>query len=326
MRVCVCGGAGYIGSHCVKMLIERGYQVVVVDNLSTGHLEAIDPQAKVYIGDIRNVEFISSVFQVEAIDAVIHFCAKSLVGESMAQPLEYFDNNVTGTQTLLDAMVKHNIRRIIFSSSAAVYGKQDVMPLTEESPTLPTNPYGETKLTMEKMMKWADAAHGVRYVSLRYFNVAGAYHTHEIGEDHHPETHLIPIVLQTVLGKRATLQVYGNDYQTPDGTCIRDYIHVEDLIEAHLLALEYLLKGHESNIFNLGSGKGYSVMEVVRSCEKVTGIKVPMQIGPRRAGDPDQLIASSRKIEKILGWKPRMGLDEMIETAYLFHKEHPNGY
>ncbi|MFA6627806.1 MAG: UDP-glucose 4-epimerase GalE [Bacilli bacterium] len=326
MKICVCGGAGYIGSHCVKMLIKRGYSVVVVDNLSTGHLEAIDPQTKVYIGDIRDRSFISGVFQEESVDAVIHFCAKSLVGESMNDPLAYFDNNVTGTLHLLQEMVAHNVKKIIFSSSAAVYGQQEHMPLTEESPTIPTNPYGETKLAMEKMMKWADDAHQLKYVSLRYFNVAGAYHTGDIGEDHHPETHLIPIVLQTVLGKRAYLQVFGNDYQTPDGTCVRDYIHVEDLIEAHILALEYLLQGHDSNIFNLGSEQGYSVMEVIKSCERVTGISVLYQMGLRRLGDPDQLIASSRKIEKILGWKPRMDLDEMIRTAYVFHKSHIDGY
>ncbi len=330
MKVLVCGGAGYIGSHCVKMLLNKGYRVSLIDNLSTGHREAIDSRATFYEGDVRDLAFLNYVFETEAngtsVDAVIHFCAKSLVGESMQKPLEYFDNNVSGTLTLLQAMVTNEVKKIIFSSSAAVYGSQPIMPLTEASPTIPTNPYGETKLTMEKLMKWVDVAYGVKYISLRYFNVAGAYETAEIGEDHQPESHLIPIVLQTILGLRPHLNIYGDDYNTPDGTCIRDYIHVEDLIDGHILALEHLLKGHDSDIFNLGSQNGYSVKEVVTSCERVTGMKVPSEIAPRRLGDPDQLIASSLKIQKNLGWKPRWGLDDMIRSAYAFHKSHPKGY
>ena len=324
MKILVAGGAGYIGSHCVKILCERGYDVVVVDDLSTGHLESV--KVKTYIGDIRNQEFLDDVFLKEKVDAVIHFCAKSLVGESMKDTIGYFDNNVFGTLSLLKSMAKADVKKIVFSSSAAVYGEHLVMPITENYTTIPTNPYGETKLMMEKMLKWCEAAYGFKYVSLRYFNVAGADQSGKIGEDHNPESHLIPIILQVALGKRDGLTVFGNDYDTKDGTCIRDYIHVVDLIDAHIKSLEYLFKEEKSEIFNLGSQSGYSVLEIIEAAREVTKIDIKYQIGPRRIGDPAKLIASSGKINKILGWKPQYGIKEIIETAWNFHKNHPNGY
>lgn len=325
-NILVCGGAGYIGSHCVKMLLEKNYNVVVVDNLSTGHFEAVAKQAKFYQGDIRDEEFLNTVFNQNKIDAVIHFCAKSLVGESMEKPLEYFDNNVNGTLVLMQAMAKANVKKIVFSSSAAVYGEHVIMPIDETYETLPTNTYGETKLTMEKIMKWADTAHGLKYISLRYFNVAGASFDGEIGEDHNPESHLIPLVLQAALGKKPFICVYGTDYETKDGSCIRDYIHVVDLINAHILSLEYLLQGNDSNIFNLGSEDGYSVYEIIETAKKVTGIDFKVKIGERRKGDPAKLIASSKKINEILGWKAKYGIDDIIKTAYEFHRTHIDGY
>lgn len=325
-KILVCGGAGYIGSHCVRMLLEKEYEVVVVDNLSTGHLEAVNPKAKFYQGDVRDEEFLNEVFQANHIDAVIHFCAKSLVGESMEKPLEYFDNNVNGTLVLLQAMVKAGVKKIVFSSSAAVYGEHMQMPIDETFATEPTNPYGETKLAMEKIMKWADLAYGLKYISLRYFNVAGADFSGEIGEDHNPESHLIPIVLQAALGKRPFISVYGTDYPTKDGTCIRDYIHVVDLINAHILSLEALLQGHDSDVFNLGSEDGYSVLEIIEAAKKITGVDFKVKIGERRQGDPAKLIASSKKIKEALGWKAEYGIEDIIKSAYEFHKNHPNGY
>lgn len=326
MSVLVLGGAGYVGSHAVYQLIDQGKDVVVIDNLQTGHKEAINPKAKFYQGDIREIEFLRDVFTKEKIESVIHFAANSLVGESVTMPLEYFDNNVYGTQVLLQAMVEFDIKKIVFSSTAATYGEPKTTPITEDMETNPTNPYGETKLTMEKMMKWTEQAHGINYVSLRYFNVAGARETGEIGEDHHPETHLIPIILEAALGKRSHITIFGEDYDTPDGTCIRDYIHVEDLIEAHLLALDYLDKG-ESNIFNLGSSKGYSVKEMVDAARKVTGKEIPAEIGERRPGDPSILVASSDKAKKTLGWEPvRTTIEKIIEDAWNWHVDNPNGY
>jgi UDP-glucose 4-epimerase len=325
-KILVCGGAGYIGSHCVRMLLEKEYEVVVVDNLSTGHLEAVNPKAKFYQGDVRDEEFLNEVFQANHIDAVIHFCAKSLVGESMEKPLEYFDNNVNGTLVLLQAMVKAGVKKIVFSSSAAVYGEHMQMPIDETFATEPTNPYGETKLAMEKIMKWADWAYGLKYISLRYFNVAGADFSGEIGEDHNPESHLIPIVLQAALGKRPFISVYGTDYPTKDGTCIRDYIHVVDLINAHILSLEALLQGHDSDVFNLGSEDGYSVLEIIEAAKKITEVDFKVKIGERRQGDPAKLIASSKKIKEALGWKAEYGIEDIIKSAYEFHKNHPNGY
>lgn len=327
MSILVLGGAGYIGSHAVYQLIDQNYEVIVVDNLQTGHKKAIHPKAKFYKGDIRDKQFLRSLFMYESITGVLHFAANSLVGESMEQPIKYFDNNVYGTQVLLDVMVEFGVNNIVFSSSAATYGNQDVMPITEEMLTVPTNTYGETKLIMEKLMKWCAVAHGIKYVSLRYFNVAGARSTGEIGEDHNPETHLIPVILQVALGKREKIMIFGDDYDTKDGTCIRDYIHVEDLIDAHILALEYLHNGGESDVFNLGSSTGYSVKEMIDTARKVTGHPIPAIVAPRRAGDPGSLVASSNKAKNILGWEPKRNqVHQIIKDAWNWHQQHPDGY
>lgn len=327
MSILVLGGAGYIGSHAVYQLIDQNYEVVVIDNLQTGHKKAVHPKAAFYQGDIRDRDFLQSVFEKESIDAVIHFAANSLVGESMTDPLKYYDNNVYGTQIVLETMKKNNVSYIVFSSTAATYGEPEVVPITEDMPAKPTNCYGETKLAMEKMMKWAEAAHGIKFVSLRYFNVAGARPTGEIGEDHDPETHLIPVILQAALGQRDFITIFGEDYNTPDGTCIRDYIHVEDLIEAHILALRYLQDGGDSNHFNLGSNNGFSVREMVEAAKEVTQREIPVKIGERRAGDPSTLVASSEKARKVLGWEPkRTSINKIIEDAWNWHLNHPNGY
>lgn len=327
MAVLVLGGAGYIGSHTVYTLIEKGEDVVIIDNLETGHIEAVHPKARFYKGDIRDREFVDSVLDKEKIDAVIHFAANSLVGESMTNPLKYYDNNVNGTKVLLQSMVAHGLDKIVFSSTAATYGEPERVPIMETDKTEPTNAYGETKLSMEKMFKWTDRAHGLKYVSLRYFNACGAHVSGEIGEAHHPETHLIPLILQVPLGQRESISVYGDDYPTKDGTCIRDYIHVTDLAQAHILAVDYLMKGNESNIFNLGNGIGFTVNEVIETARKVTGHPIPAVVTPRRAGDPAQLIASSEKAKMVLGWKPEHAdLEEIIATAWKWHSTHPNGY
>jgi UDP-glucose 4-epimerase len=327
MSILVVGGAGYIGSHAVHQLHDRGEKVIIIDNLETGNKQAIHANASFYEGDIRDIDFLRSVFASESIDAVIHFAANSLVGESMENPLKYYDNNVHGTQKLLEAMVEYNVKNIVFSSTAATYGEPDTVPITEDMATNPANPYGETKLAMERMIEWADKAYGIKYVSLRYFNVAGARQTGEIGEDHDPETHLIPIILQAALNKRPSVTIYGDDYNTPDGTCIRDYIHVEDLIDAHLLALKYLQQGGKSEIFNLGSSQGFSVKELVDTARSITGKEIPAVIGPRRAGDPSTLIASSTKAREILGWNPaRTSIEEIMKDAWNWHLTHPDGY
>ncbi|SDB82136.1 UDP-glucose 4-epimerase [Pelagirhabdus alkalitolerans] len=327
MNVLVLGGAGYIGSHAVYQLIEKNHHVIVIDNLSTGHRDAIHPDAQFYPGDIRDINFLHEVFENEQIDAVIHFAANSLVGESMEDPLKYFDNNVYGTQVLLQAMHAFGIKNIVFSSTAATYGEPEVVPITEDMPAVPTNTYGETKRTMEKMMHWCEKAYDMRYVSLRYFNVAGARSDAVIGEDHHPETHLIPIVLQVALGQREHINIFGDDYPTEDGTCIRDYIHVEDLIDAHIKAVEYLAAGGESNIFNLGSSNGFSVKEIIEAARNVTNHPIPEVVAERRAGDPSQLIASSEKAKKQLGWHPtRTEIHRILSDAWRWHSKNPNGY
>jgi UDP-glucose 4-epimerase len=327
MSILVLGGAGYIGSHAVYQLIDQNYEAVVVDNLQTGHRGAVHPEAKFYQGDIRDKEFLRSVFEKESIDGVLHFAANSLVGESMEDPLKYFNNNVYGTQVLLEVMTEFNVKNIVFSSTAATYGEQKTMPITEEMPASPTNAYGETKLTMEKIMKWCETAHDLKYVSLRYFNVAGARSTGEIGEDHQPETHLIPIILQVALGQREHIAIFGDDYDTEDGTCIRDYIHVEDLIDAHLLALKYLQNAGKSEIINLGSGQGFSVKEMIEAVREVTGHDIPAKVVPRRSGDPSTLIASSQKAKTVLGWNPqRTSIKKIIEDAWSWHQAHPRGY
>lgn len=327
MSVLVTGGAGYIGSHCTKKLIELGMDVVVVDNLETGYLAAVDEQATFYLGDIRDYDFLNEVFQKESIDGVIHFAANSLVGESMINPLKYFNNNVYGTQVLLDVMVEHNVKKIVFSSTAATYGEPKEVPITETAETLPTNTYGETKLAMEKMMKWCDQAHNIKYVSLRYFNVGGAWEDGSIGESHQPETHLIPLILQVPLNKREFITIFGEDYDTKDGTCIRDYIHILDLIDAHILAYDKLSKGMDSDIFNLGSGDGYSVKEMIDAARNVTNIDIKAVTGERRAGDPAKLIASSEKAKKILGWSPKFTkVEDIISSAWTWHMNHPDGF
>ena len=327
MKILVLGGAGYIGSHTVYELIDAGEEVVIADNLETGHIEAVHPKAKFYKGDIRDRAFVDSVFDNEKIDAVIHFAANSLVGESMVNPLKYYDNNLCGTKVLLESMVAHNIDKIVFSSTAATYGEPERIPIMEGDRTEPTNTYGETKLSMEKMFKWTGKAHGLRYVSLRYFNACGAHVSGQIGEAHKPETHLIPLILQVPLKQREHISIFGDDYDTKDGTCIRDYIHVTDLAQAHILAVKYLMAGNESNIFNLGNGVGFTVKEVIETARKVTGDPIKAEIEPRRAGDPAQLIASSEKARTILGWKPEHAdLEEIIATAWKWHSTHPNGY
>ncbi|WP_455797196.1 UDP-glucose 4-epimerase GalE [Clostridium butyricum] len=327
MSYIVLGGAGYIGSHAVNKLIENNYDVIVVDNLQSGHEEAINSKAKFYKGDIRDKNFLSNVFKEENIDGVFHFAANSIVGESMKEPLMYFNNNVYGMQILLEVMNEHNVNKIVFSSTAATYGEPKKVPITEDMETCPTNTYGETKLVMEKMMKWCDKAYGMKYVALRYFNVAGAEDDGSIGEDHNPETHLIPIVLQTALGKRDHITIFGDDYDTEDGTCVRDYVHVVDLVEAHILAMKYLTDGGESNTFNLGSSQGFSVKEILETARKVTDKDIKAIIGERRAGDPSKLIASSDKARKMLGWNPsRTNIENIIKDAWLWHDTHKNGY
>ena len=327
MSILVCGGAGYIGSHTVHQLVEKGEDVVIVDNLQTGHMGAVNPKAKFYKGDIREAEVLDWIFTENKIDAVVHFAANSLVGESMTNPLKYFNNNVYGMQVLLEAMVRHGIDKIVFSSTAATYGEPERIPIMEDDRTEPTNPYGQSKLIMEKMMKWVSLANGIRYVSLRYFNAAGAIEDGSIGEDHSPETHLIPLILQVPLGKRDHITVFGEDYPTPDGTCLRDYIHVLDLADAHVLAIDYLRRGGESNIFNLGNGQGFSVKEMIEAAREATGLDIKVEIGERRAGDPAQLIASSEKARKVLGWQPKFtDVKAVIGTAWKWHQQHPEGY
>lgn len=326
MAILVTGGAGYIGSHTVAALLEQGKEVVVIDNLQTGHRGAL-LGGKLYEGDLRDKELLKKLFSENDIEAVIHFAANSLVGESMKDPVKYFDNNVYGTLCLLDAMNQANVRKIVFSSTAATYGEPEKVPIEESDKTEPTNVYGETKLTMERMMAWFDQVLGIKYVSLRYFNAAGAHESGKIGEDHRPESHLIPLIIQAALGQRPSIQVFGDDYNTPDGTCVRDYIHVGDLADAHLRAVDYLQRGGDSNVFNLGNGQGFSVKEVIETVKSVTGRDFPVVISPRRAGDPAVLIASSDKARSVLGWQPSQGkLEDIIESAWAWHSNHPDGY
>ena len=327
MAILVLGGAGYIGSHTVYELVKEGTDVVIADNLETGHIEAVHPKARFYKGDIRNRAFVDSVFEKENIEAVIHFAANSLVGESMTNPLKYYDNNVCGTKVLLESMIAHDVKKIVFSSTAATYGEPENIPILEDDRTCPTNAYGETKLSMEKMMKWTDAAHGLKFAALRYFNACGAHESGSIGEAHNPETHLIPLILQVPLGQRGHISIFGDDYDTKDGTCVRDYIHVTDLAKAHILAVKYLSEGNDSNIFNLGNGVGFTVKEVIETARKATGLAIKTETAPRRAGDPARLIASSDKAKKVLGWNPEHAdLEEIIASAWKWHSTHPNGF
>ncbi|GLC32055.1 UDP-glucose 4-epimerase GalE [Clostridium omnivorum] len=326
MAVLVCGGAGYIGSHMVAELLESGEEVVILDNFQKGHRDAI-LGGKLYEGDLRDRSVLDKIFTENKIDSVIDFAADSLVGESVVEPLKYFENNVGSTLNLLGAMRDHKVKYIVFSSTAATYGEPENTPILESDRTLPTNPYGESKLTVEKVLKWCDNAYGIKYTALRYFNAAGAHISGKIGEDHRPESHLIPLILQVALGQREKIMIFGDDYNTEDGTCIRDYIHVTDLANAHLMALDRLRKGGESRIYNLGNGKGFSVKEVIEATRKVTGKEIKAEVTPRRAGDPAILIASSEKAISELNWKPKYdSLDTIIDTAWQWHKNHANGY
>jgi UDP-glucose 4-epimerase len=329
MSILVLGGAGYIGSHMVDRLIEKGEEkVVVVDNLVTGHRAAVHPDATFYEGDLADQDFMRKVFTENPdVDAVIHFAAYSLVAESMEKPLKYFDNNTAGMVKLLEVMNEFDVKYIVFSSTAATYGIPDEIPIKETTPQRPINPYGESKLMMETIMKWSDQAYGIKFVPLRYFNVAGAKPDGSIGEDHGPETHLLPIILQVAQGVREKIMIFGDDYNTPDGTNVRDYVHPFDLADAHLLAVNYLRAGNESAAFNLGSSTGFSNLQILEAARKVTGKEIPAELADRRPGDPDTLIASSEKARQVLGWKPEFDdIEKIIASAWAWHSSHPNGY
>src|SRR5215831_2025640 len=321
MQIFVVGGAGYIGSICVELLLNEGHQVVVFDNLSEGHRRAVDERAAFIGGNLARSEEIRRALQETRPDAVMHFAANALVGESMQNPSKYFRNNVAAGVNLLDAMVEAGVKRFVFSSTCATFGTPDRVPIDESLPQRPINPYGESKLMFEKILRWYDEIHQLRFVSLRYFNAAGA--TEKFGEDHRLETHLIPNVLKVALGQKPHVEIFGTDYETPDGTCIRDYIHILDLAQAHILALG----ASKSDFYNLGTGGGSSVREVIDSCRKVTGQKIETVEKPRRPGDPPRLIASSEKIQRELGWKPQFqSLDAIIESAWKWHQKFPRGY
>ncbi|HNR94884.1 MAG TPA: UDP-glucose 4-epimerase GalE [Kiritimatiellia bacterium] len=321
MKILVTGGAGYIGSVTGRMLLDEGHEVVIFDSLERGHREAVDPRAALIVGDLRNRQDIRAAMLKTKPDAVVHFAAFALVGESMEMPEIYFTNNVTGGIHLADAMLEAGVRKIIFSSTCATYGQPDVVPMTEDLPQRPTNPYGESKLMFEKVLLWYQQLHSFEPVFLRYFNACGALG--ELGEDHDPETHLIPNILLVPLGKKEHVMMFGDDYDTPDGTCVRDYIHIADLAQAHILALK---KG-VSGAFNLGNGDGYSVKQVIEAAREVTGHKIPAKMAPRRPGDPARLVAAADKAKTILGWKPQYpDLRTIIEHAWQWHKSHPGGY
>lgn len=325
--VLVTGGAGYIGSHTVWELVKAQYNVVVYDNLSKGHAAALPPGVPLICGDIRDRGQLAAVLRQYDVQAVVHFAADSLVGESMQHPAKYYDNNVAGTLSLLTTLYECGIGQVVFSSTAAVYGEPECCPITEDMPTVPTNVYGRTKLVIEGMLADFALAYGMRYVSLRYFNAAGALTGGSIGEDHAPESHLIPLILKTALGQRTAIDVYGSDYATPDGTCIRDYIHVTDLAAAHILAVGHLLRGGSGRIYNLGSEKGFSVREVIDVAKRVTGIDFPVREVERRAGDPAVLVASSARIKAELGWQPQhSSLENIMTSAWEWHSKHPQGF
>lgn len=327
MNILVTGGAGYIGSHVVEELQKSGFTPIVYDNFSTGHAAAVPEDVQLVEGDIHDVRFAKHIMEQFEIDAVIHFAASSLVGESMVDPAKYYFNNVEGSLHLLEAMRGSGVDRIVFSSTAAVYGEPEQVPITENSKLQPTNVYGRSKLMIEKMLADYDMAYDFRYVALRYFNAAGASPTRDIGEDHNPESHLIPLILKTAQGVRKQVAIFGTDYPTEDGTCIRDYIHVCDLARAHVLALQHLLKGGSSRVYNLGSENGFSVRQMIDCAKKVTAVDFTVVEEARRAGDPAVLIASSEKIRSELGWVPQhSSVEEVIGTAWKWHKGHPHGY
>ncbi|MFU0800464.1 MAG: UDP-glucose 4-epimerase GalE [Xylanivirga thermophila] len=326
MAILVTGGAGYIGSHTVKELKDRGREVVVYDNLSRGHRDAVG-EVPLIVADLMDSKVLAKTIEDYNIDSVVHFAAESQVGESMQNPQKYYLNNVSGTLNLLKVMLDKDVKNIVFSSTAATYGEPEEVPITENCPKNPTNVYGRTKLMIEHILSDYDRAYGLKYVALRYFNAAGAHISGEIGEDHAPETHLIPIIMEVLLGKRDKLSIFGTDYATEDGTCIRDYIHVTDLAQAHILALDWLKSGNPSRAYNLGNGNGFSVKQVVDTVERVTGREIPVEYAKRRAGDPAVLIASSQKVRDELKWQPQFDdLDTIISTAWKWHSNHPNGY
>lgn len=326
MAILVCGGAGYIGSHMVAELLAQNKEVIILDNFEKGHEDAI-LGGKIYKGDLRDKNILDKIFTENHVEAVIDFAAYSLVGESMVEPLKYFNNNISGTINLLEAMKKYGVKYIVFSSTAATYGEPENTPILENDKTIPTNAYGESKLLVEKILKWCDTCYGIKFTVLRYFNATGAHINGKIGEDHSPETHLIPLILQVALNKRDEIMIFGDDYKTKDGTCVRDYIHVSDLASAHLLALNRLIDGGESRIYNLGNGTGFTVKEVIEVARKVTNHPIPAKIAPRRAGDPAILIASSDKAISELNWKPKFNsLETIIETAWKWHSSHIDGY
>ncbi|HEY9677832.1 MAG TPA: UDP-glucose 4-epimerase GalE [Drouetiella sp.] len=325
MKILVVGGAGYVGSVTVERLLAHNHSVIVLDNLCRGHAEAVNSKAKFIDGDMGDQAVLSSIFEAEKIDAVMHFGALSLVGQSVEQPAVYFKNNVSNGIVLLDTMLAHGVKKFVFSSTAAVYGEPHTYPITEDFPLVPTSPYGDSKLAFEKILKWYANAYGMMYTALRYFNVAGA--TETAGEEHDPETHLIPLVLQVARGDRPHVTIFGDDYSTPDGTGVRDYIHVVDLANAHLLAIEALKTPGQANVYNLGSGTGFSVKQIIDVALKVTGKPIPTKIGPRRAGDPSVLVASSKLIQDELGWQPEFGaLEKIIGDAWNWHRKNPKGY
>lgn len=327
MNVLVTGGAGYIGSHTVKALREAGHTVAVLDNLSRGHKAAVPADVPLYIEDIHHLDKVKAILQERQIDAVLHFAAHSQVGESMEKPTIYYDNNVVGSYNLLEAVRQAGVKYFVFSSTAAVYGQPEKTPITEDMPYQPTNVYGQTKLMIETMLKEFSRAYGLKYVALRYFNAAGADASGTIGEDHHPETHLIPLILDAALGKRDCIKIFGTDYPTPDGTCIRDYVHVTDLADAHVRALQYLADGGASQYCNLGSEHGFSVREMIEAAKKVTGRDFKVVEDKRRAGDPAVLVASSEKIQRLTGWKPvHSDVETIIRDAWNWHLNHPQGY
>lgn len=319
MNILVCGGAGYIGSHVVRQLQHRGYEVLVLDNLIKGHLNAIG-KAPFIKADIIDKRALQQVFYQNRVDVVMHFAAFSIVGESVKRPDLYYRNNVAGTLNLMQTMLENGVNKLIFSSTAAVYGEPREIPIGEDHDTKPTNPYGATKLAVEEMLKWFSQAYGLNYISLRYFNAAGADDSGDIGEDHNPETHLIPLVLKTALGALPEVKIFGTDYPTPDGTCIRDYIHVKDLANAHILALQSLVSGGKSMVYNLGNGSGFSVRDVIETAQKVTGKPIRVVETARRAGDPAVLVATADKIKQELGWQPQFkGIQQIISSAWHWH-------
>lgn len=326
-HILVTGGAGYIGSHTVRLLLKEGYKVTILDNLVNGHKESVPPEVEFINLDLSEREVLTKLIEHNNFDAVIHFAAFIEAGESMKEPEKFFENNCVNGTNLLNAMVANNLKNIIFSSTAAVYGNPISTPIKEDHPLEPVNHYGRTKLIFENILKMYEQTHGLKYISLRYFNAAGADQSGEIGEDHDPETHLIPLILKTALGKRKSISIFGTDYDTKDGTCVRDYIHVTDLAQAHILALKKLFETGESDVFNLGNGQGFTVKEIIEASEKVIGHPIPKEEAPRREGDPAILIADSEKIKSKLNWNPEFtSIDQIIETAWKWHKDHPDGF